>query len=147
MKQIFWPRIVFGKVNQCTTNSHSYTVCYSLFDLMRIDHLYFSTNVPFEFHPKTTLWLEYYQNVCDKKQITKMMSNTLYILFMFCQHFVVSLVFCHYLWIVCSGAYQKMLQVKVAKNLISYKKLSGSISLSTPGVELGIQRFTAFEIL
>ncbi len=29
-----------------------------------------------------------------------------------------------------------MVQTKVAQNYISYKKLTGSISLSTPGVEL-----------
>ncbi len=36
--------------------------------------------------------------------------------------------------------YRKMLQMKVAGDSISYKKLSGCISPSTPGVELGCSK-------
>ncbi len=40
--------------------------------------------------------------------------------------------------------YKKTLQIKVVKNEISYKKLSGCISLSPPGVELGAPKIAWF---
>ncbi len=40
-----------------------------------------------------------------------------------------------------------MLQTKVAQNLISYKKLSGSISVPTPGAELGAPKICSFRII
>ncbi len=41
----------------------------------------------------------------------------------------------------------KKLQIKIVQNLISYKKLSGCICLSLPGVEVGAPKIAIFEIL
>ncbi len=38
-----------------------------------------------------------------------------------------------------------MLQIKVIKDLISYKKVSGRICLSPTGVKLGLQRLSSLK--
>ncbi len=43
--------------------------------------------------------------------------------------------------------YQKIVQIKVVENLLSYKKVNGRTCLSLPGVELGVRKIDMFLIL